>query len=124
MAKDRLVIDSGRHCWRISWLLAEDRDIGGSLGQADKDGRGSAPADRDDWGHWAASKAVREAPVEAGRPDGRDTIGFYWKSKAGVQAAMRIVKAALKAGQDARPLPGWAKQAIAAGWKAPKGWKP
>jgi hypothetical protein len=74
------------------------------------------PEDRDDWEIWMTEQAAAFL-----KPDGRDDhSGYFWESKSAALAALRTIKAALK---QERPLPEWAKTALAHGWKAPKGWK-
>jgi hypothetical protein len=53
----------------------------------------------------------------------RDASGFFWDTRSAAQSALRVAKAAIKAGVD-RPIPDWARQALAAKWTPPKGWKP
>lgn len=47
-----------------------------------------------------------------------------WYTRSGASKALAAAKAALTIHRSAKPWPEWAKQALAAGWKAPKGWKP
>lgn len=109
----KLVIEEERYQFRIFW--EEDDELGGNLCQDKSDGEGPPPKEREDWEHWAASKAVRtSAGVQF------DSIGAYWESKSAAQAALRIAKEALK---QERPMPDWALKALEAGWKPPKGWK-
>lgn len=103
----------GEHCWRIFWY--EDGDEGGHLCQDIHDGEGNAPLDREEWGHWAASRAARNAPEVK-----FDESGAYWENEKAASVACRLARAALK---QERPLPDWAQKALAEGWKAPKGWK-
>lgn len=98
---------------RIYW--EEDGELGGSLGQSLTDGTGDAPADRDEWEHWAASRAVRNAPGVK-----EDNWGLYWETEKLARGAVRIAREALK---QERPIPEWAKTALAEGWTPPKGWK-
>ncbi len=76
---------------------------------------GEAPKDKDEWQQWAASKAIRSVPGVL-----FDIIGAFWETEAEARVALRVAKEALK---QERPLPEWAKTALAEGWKAPKGWK-
>lgn len=118
MSKPKLVIshDERKGVFRIIWQF--DDDMGGTLGQNKDNGLGPAPTDKDDWEHWAACKAIMEAPV---RQYSRDVEGFFWREAASAKAALALAKAAIKA---ERPMPEWAQQAIQNGWRAPKGWKP
>jgi hypothetical protein len=122
MAKDRLIVTNeyDRHVFHVAWLLADDGEVGGVLGQDSKDGTGAAPTDDADWEHWVASKAVREMTP---RP-ARDSFGYFWESHRGAHEALRVAGEAIKRGRAAKPLPDWAQKAIAAGWKAPNGWQP
>ncbi len=111
---DRLVVtDDERHLLRIQWEC--DDDLGGYLCQDKADGKGSPPKARDEWEHWAASRAVLETEgVKV------DTTGAYWSTLKEANAALRVARAALK---QERPLPDWATMALSQGWKPPKGWK-
>jgi hypothetical protein len=112
--KDKLVVECGRGgVWRIQWMF-EDAE-GGYLGQSSDDGDGEPPEDKDSWQHWAASKAAKSAPGAE-----RDSISAFWETESQARVALRLAKEALK---QVRPLPDWAKTALAAGWKPPKGWK-
>lgn len=113
MSKDKLVLDENRGGWLISWYLAETGDMGAALGE------GSPLAGSKDE-HDIASLAAKAAATPS-------TIGFNgyrWESRADAQRALRAAKAALLDARSKVPLPDWAKQALAAGWKMPKGWKP
>ncbi len=48
---------------------------------------------------------------------------FQWETEAAAKRALKKAEAALKAAQANKPYPEWAKQALAAGWKPPRGWK-
>lgn len=101
--------------YRIRWY--EDGDYGGYIGQSISDGAGSdAPLDRGDWEWWAASRACLNSTGWA-----RDNLSIYWDSARLANAALKAVNLAL---EGERERPKWAAQALAAGWKAPKGWKP
>jgi len=115
--KDTLIIgqrmgETGRY--RIQWAFP-DGELGGYLGQDKNDGSEDPPEDRDAWDHWAASKAVMGLPGSD-----RDDTSTFWETEAGARVALRLAKAALK---QVKPLPDWAKTALAEGWKPPKGWK-
>lgn len=47
---------------------------------------------------------------------------FLFETQSSATAALRVAKTALK--NIDVPMPSWATQALAAGWKPPKGWKP
>lgn len=108
MTRDRLVLeDDARGNYRIMWYLAEERDLGATLG--------------DEW-----PLRLVEANSEHGRATtavstskgvDRDDQGFYWETKLAAATALKMAKAALKN----RPLEDWEQKALAAGWKPPKG---
>jgi hypothetical protein len=110
--KDRLLIDEHRGVYHIVWYIAEDDCHGASLGDCPEiDGNDE---------HAVASRAAKDCS-----PDGvSEYRGFYWESRNKAQAALRAANVALKIARDNTPWPEWAKQALAAGWKAPKGWRP
>lgn len=111
----RLVIESDNEsCWRIQWEDPDD-GLGGYLCQSRKDGYGEAPSDREEWEHWAASKAARGATGVK-----YDGTSAYWETKNEATGALRLARAALK---QERELPAWAKTALEQGWKPPRGWK-
>lgn len=112
-----LQIEERRGVYSIGWWDAEDGDLGLMLGESPQFLTAPAPQKRDDWECWAAERAAAGAtPDEGGRGK-----AFVWYSSKAAQSALRLCRAALKA---ERELPEWAKAALAAGWKAPKGWKP
>lgn len=114
---DRLVVIERDYIFVIQWELDDGDDLGAILGDSSEDGRGVAPADRGDWEHWAACKALLDMGVE--RRNGKSGV-FFFETQSEANKALKAVKLALK--QD-RPLPEWAKTAIGEGWKPPKGWK-
>jgi len=109
--------DERNYKYRLSWYLPEDDDIGGSLGDPEYTEADLKTADADDVDSVIAYLAVSKMGVP------KDYNGFYWETRSQAQSALRIAKAAIAAGVD-RPMPDWATKALAAGWKAPKGWKP
>jgi len=112
--KDKLIVEQDRWVYRICWFIAEYGDYGAKLGESSCDGKGKPPKDREEWEHWAASKAC----VDANTP--RDETGFYWESAKEARAMLATIKLALAQERD---LPDWAKTALSHGWKPPKGWK-
>ncbi len=115
MAKDKLAIfeDRSGYLYHIGWLCWDEEygdEEGLRLGEGGKD----VGAD-----HTAAEAAVKD--MKDGREDGG---AYFWESRSAAQRALKVAKEAVKAAAANRPLPDWAKKALAAGWKAPKGWKP
>ncbi len=102
----------------ISWFFPEEDDVGGSVGDELYTETDLKTLDASDVDATVAYLAVAKlAGIQ------RDARGFFWETDAAAKSALRVAKAAIKAGVD-RPLPDWAQQALAAGWTAPKGWKP
>lgn len=54
--------------------------------------------------------------------------GIQFRSMGPAMKLLRVARARLKLAkiewESSAPVPDWATKAIAAGWKAPKGWKP
>jgi len=70
--------------------------------------------------HHIASRAAHETV----KPSSYENGGYVWETRADATKALRAANAALKVAQSNVPLPEWAKSALAAGWKMPKGWQP
>ena len=49
---------------------------------------------------------------------------FLFEDQRTAAEAKRLVNAALWNMQNNKPLPDWARKAVAEGWSVPKGWKP
>lgn len=119
MSEPVLVIrNSGRGIWRVVWYFPDDGENGATLGE------GGVPIPKQ-WGRsrdagkreaYAIDRALIEFP--------RDNCGFWWESKDEARRAMALAQAACESAHAAKPWPAWAVKARAAGWKAPKGWKP
>jgi hypothetical protein len=111
---ERLMVYEDRGVYRIGWYLPDDDDMGITLGEDLRD-----IARCNDKEHKAATQAIKDQEdMEL------DDNGFYWESKSKAQVALKIAKQAVKDLDSGTQMPEWAKQALAAGWKAPKGWKP
>lgn len=80
----------------------------------------AAPKERDLAEHWHAYRAA--LTVGDCSKIARGTL--QWESQSRVVAARAAARAAVKLATAKVPWPEWAKQALAAGWKPPKGWKP
>lgn len=111
---DKLMVYEDRGVYRIGWYLPDDDDMGITLGEDLKDINQC-----DDKEHKAATQAV-----EALDDSVIDQYGFYWESKSAAQKVLKVAKQAVENLNSATPIPEWARQALIAGWKAPKGWKP
>lgn len=126
MAQYRLVLDEDRHgLFRIHWYIPEDGvtsaqsawykfNLGACLGDYLL-----PPQLCEDAEHRIATESAKA--LNTGE---LDTVGLYWYTRSGASKALAAAKAALTVHRSAKPWPEWAKQALAAGWKAPKGWKP
>lgn len=118
---DRIVIDerqAGIQKYRLSWYLADEGDIGGALGPDYSVADLKTAQNSEDREVVIACLAAGESPDCK-----RDHDGYYWDSRKVAQCALRLVKHALKT-DGGPPWPEWATKAVAAGWHAPKGWKP
>lgn len=112
---DKLIVDDGDHAgYRICWSLDDGDDLGAYLG----DERDITKLDMTNEHHVATKAALDSGP------SGTDWKGFYWESKAHAKRALIAAKAAIKLMRSSIPWPEWAKIALAAGWKPPKGWEP
>lgn len=115
MSKARLIVEWDRTAWVVGWCDDED-GLGLILGP--REARGE-DADTD-----AAVRAIASLDG-VGKPDWTNASGEWrWETGGGARAALRVAKAAIKANDGKRPLPAWAVSALAAGWKAPRGWRP
>ncbi len=115
MAKDRLIIVDRNYVFRVVWFLGDEQEEGATLGDCNWEKRLSDdPTDE----HALASKTASEYFPTMG------DHGFYWGTRSGAEAARRAANAAIKVAQSEVPWPEWAQQALKAGWKTPKGWKP
>lgn len=125
---DKLVLNECRNGYQIGWELEGEGDIGACLGQdefTEKDLQEAKLAfanGKDDEGHYEHILATMTVKALADGRSGWD--GYYWESFAKAKKALSLAKAALQAAKSNVPWPDWAIKAKAAGWKAPKGWKP
>lgn len=106
-----------RGAFVLQWFC--DGETGGAVGDdGGKPGKLPEPEDREKWETWVANKLAAE--TASGRRNGNGE--FFWETRSGAERALRAIKLAWR--NRERSLPEWAKQALAAGWKAPNGWKP
>ena len=128
---DRLVIVENRQgTYSIRWHLEDDDDLGATLGEGES-GASMGKMERDfETGKLATDEEREHAASTLAAWNTESTQlstsenGFFWETRKGAIAALRLAKSALKELRDNKPWPGWAKQAVKHGWKAPKGWKP
>lgn len=129
MAKSKWVVEEDRYVYRIQWFDAEDQDLGAIFGDAKYPGlhQGHFPINPKEPAQATAWDRGHNAGVDAVLISGLGTfgrMGIEFESNANAQKALRILNACCKMAHDKTPWPDWALQARAAGWKAPKGWKP
>ena len=100
----------------VQWVI--DGELGGVVGEERFDESDLVGASGELWD-------VIKANLTASKTDGvqRDSTGYYWDSPRLARSALRAIRAALR-DKTSKPWPDWAIAASAAGWKAPKGWKP
>lgn len=114
MGKDRLIVTEARDGgYQIVWWLALEQDEGAALGDGCYSGKPRKIKCEMD----AATMAVWDMASGHSR-------ALYWESRADAQKALIVARRAVAEFNGAKPWPEWAKQAQAAGWKAPKGWTP
>jgi len=126
---DRLMVVEAGHGYALQWNLADDDDMGATLGEGEeprslrvmerlfKAGR-VAEIDKE---HIAATLAAWKHEGMQYQPY---SDGFYWETKAGATQALWLANIAIKELKTNKPWPDWAKQAAAHGWKPPKNWRP
>lgn len=125
---DKLVIDGTSRGFQITWLC-EETDLGATLGDTTYT---AADLDREgDCDHAAASLACDEValPLVARElAEHEKFTGWIFYNQSDARKALKAANAALKAlrarQKQKEPWPLWALTAKAAGWVAPKGWKP
>jgi hypothetical protein len=115
---DKLIIVEDRYNYRIAWYLAEDQDIGANLGDPLFEKSALANCKPDEWDQIMATLVASESDEVKS-----DDLGYYWESKKQALITLKLIKVALK-NKFGKPLPHWAVQAQAAGWKPPTGWTP
>jgi len=103
---------------RLAWYFEEDGDYGAVLGEEVFTRAQLDSSSTNDREHVLAT--LTAAKTEGVR---RDSNGYYWPSLTAARAALRTIKAMLKADPGGK-WPEWAIKAQEAGWKPPKGWKP
>jgi hypothetical protein len=113
-----LDIDESRYEIKIAWYLPDEGDFGLYLAnESHSKWEGAEETNvaidvlRDYWKSkgWALPS------------EGRD---FEFESRSQAKEALRLINARLFYLGENKPLPEWAKKALAEGWNPPKGWKP
>lgn len=126
---DKLDIWEDRYLYRIAWFLEEEDDMGAVLGQGKERFTEAqlarATHENDEWEHMKATMTIQQMTMATDNQPGveLDGTGYFWESLSEARKALKMVRAALK-DKSNKPWPEWAMKAKAAGWKAPKNWKP
>ena len=125
---DKLIMVESRIGYAIQWYLEDGGDLGATLGEGETH-QSLCKMDREFESGKTDKYSLEHnvATLAAWKHEGMQhnyDEGFYWESKTGATQALRLAKIAVKELRDNKPWPDWAKQAMAHGWKVPKGWKP
>ena len=116
------IFEDARDEYYIAWAF--DGDAGARVGQSDASPETlrrqiTAAKDREDI-EFLKAELVAAEDEKATR---RGVDGFIWGGLSAAQAALKRMKLSI-ADESNVPWPEWALTAKAAGWTAPKGWKP
>ena len=109
--------------WAIAWWIVDEQRFGLYLGGRVRNI--SAYQDLQ-----VAYDVLRRRLADGGEDMWRNDDCYMFQTQAAASRALEAVTAALDAAEAAkvaeadRSLPAWAVTALAAGWTAPKGWKP
>lgn len=115
---DTVTIESrDAYTYYLQWIT--DGEEGACIGDELYDAADLAKADKDM--RWFVAATIAVAGMKPKPERRKGGYGFEFDSKTRAKEALRLAKAAKN---HPYPMPEWATQAIAAGWKAPKGWKP
>jgi hypothetical protein len=141
MAKAWLEVVDGLHLSYVAWFDEDDGE-GARVGQDSETPINKLVAEqakargvRDEEGfamfeYYSVEIAARKWVAEHGKHVAkiRSTYGYEFEAPAWARKFRAAMNAALKSARSEYdsnvPWPEWAKQAEAAGWKPPKGWKP
>jgi hypothetical protein len=122
--------------WFIAWILEDDDfdNIGALVGQEGHtsietiQSRLEAAKAFENVEYWIVERDAKLNYMISAAEDGIGYVssqgGYGWESKKKATAFKTLLTATMKNLQEERPLPEWTKEALKAGWKAPKGWKP
>lgn len=113
---DKLVVVETSEGFRIKWKLDGDYDdLGATIGEGDYKDRPEPKLDDEDKRNaWLADTTAYSFDPE------KDAEGYYWFSRKQAVAVLAAIKLAFKKN---RPIPTWEKEALAHGWKPPKGFE-
>ncbi len=121
MRKPQLIVCEDRYEYYIAWYDPDDEfsEEGAALGENRlvREPSKSAKDFHAAWELWIAEKVAKESG--AALVNGR----YVWESRRAAREVVAQIKTRWKL-PPKQPLPDWAKRALNAGWKPPKGWKP
>lgn len=120
MSSEKLIIEECNEGYYLVWYFPEEEDLGGCLGDSDYAENSLAKSKNQDERETIAAHFAAKALSDFKSP----RYGFIFETKSKAKAALTAANAAIKVQRSEKPWPEWAKTALAAGWKAPKGWKP
>lgn len=143
----RLVIESmSPHSLMLMW--ADEEDTGATVGQEHTrtrsheatakycrakmkkllDTESRTPAMFEEFEYFAVEVAIAEYAGKNRDAARYEDGAWCFETQRAASAALKIANGARRAAkvewENTTPMPGWAVQATAAGWKPPKGWKP
>lgn len=129
MPKDRIVIEGEPGEYYLQWYIAEEHDLAAVIGDenATEELLAKQPSGSGNWDFVACELEARKAAKATGaylKSLGMYSGCFLWERRSDAAAALKLIKAGVAARKANRPMPDWAVQALANGWKAPKGWTP
>lgn len=106
--------------YSIGWYFEEEDEFGLMLGESWPEQNEKPSSDPE----LQKVREIENAVQKIGYPERRGSSAFYWESLTLAKRALACARRMEKAFKVDRPLPDWALEAIAHGWKPPKGWKP
>lgn len=121
------VVEYPRYQWQLAWWLPDEGEYGGFLGDCDLTTFNQYCCMRDEEIRCLPDKDSREEAFfcrEAAGLQSRGERTLYWDSEQDAKEALRQLLARWKVFCDGTEWPQWAKTALEAGWKPPKGWTP
>lgn len=114
--------------WRLAWFFAEEGDIGAIIGdhsysESVLESRMKEAIEKENDSEYEFFLVEITAMRLAEGSANKDSMGYYWPTKAAAKKALAAINLALK-NKSEKPWPTWALKAKAAGWTPPENWKP
>lgn len=106
--------------YAIYWVC-EDGETGAQLGEFALRSVTREPVNEADREFLLVERFAKKHARETGGRYQKDR-GWVWETEKAAREFAYRLEAELKAAKSNRPLQEWEKQALAAGWKPPKGW--